>query len=398
MSRVLWILSVLALAAGGAWAQVGLTQSGHALDANYRVGSGGLNGPILVDQGGLSSQLYVTGEVTGGASFRGPVPYFAADHIDLILPSQAISNFNRDSMGLPSVMAGQTAGPTAYYSPSTTVYGIGGIVQGLTAPGTNAPPTSETLRSAMESRLYINTIQDYRPLVISPLATNIEVVGPGEAAPLLLSQVLLGVPQAQPEPSVLFGVLSSEQQQRLAEQLSAEMAAEAQFAIPRPADGTRAGDPRCPTCRSRRSPRPSRPPGAADPRFARRRRRRRRRDPADLPRRAHPRARAGRVPGHHVPPVATAPGSHTGRGPSRPGAELWPDAGPKHRPTPPGAGPDRPTHYRAGQILHRQHLGRHQPRHVQPVDGPADRHSTRASSTRPPPAIPSPATSSRPTR
>lgn len=71
------VLALAASAALAAWssasrAQVASGNDGHAMDANTRVGSGGLNQPIG-QGGGVSPNQIIYGNVTGGKRFTGPL-------------------------------------------------------------------------------------------------------------------------------------------------------------------------------------------------------------------------------------------------------------------------------------------------------------------------------------
>ena len=92
--QVKWIL---ALAIGtlptlwighSAWAQYPAAgQDGHANDANNRVGSNGYNSGSGQHVTVTGNQI-VTGNVTGGRAFRGPVPY--TDPSGFMGPSQRV--------------------------------------------------------------------------------------------------------------------------------------------------------------------------------------------------------------------------------------------------------------------------------------------------------------------
>ena len=70
--KTLWqtAIFVILVSAGVVYAQVRPVQGGQALDANYLVGSGGLN-TIRYSTDRINTNLYVTGQVTGGFYFHG---------------------------------------------------------------------------------------------------------------------------------------------------------------------------------------------------------------------------------------------------------------------------------------------------------------------------------------
>ena len=163
---------LLAVAAGG---QVVPTQTGRELDANYRHGSGGLNTPG-VEPAGINSQLYVTGQVTGLGAFRGGVGYRAPDQLGLDLPSAALSQFRRQSVGLEDVGAGSLYRPAPYYERSTTVLGLREIQSGAALPGSSIPRRS-MIPPALAEELYVDATAAYRPLAPAPAAVRTPAVG-----------------------------------------------------------------------------------------------------------------------------------------------------------------------------------------------------------------------------
>lgn len=150
------------LTAALAWGQVSQVQTGNALDANPQLGSGGYNQPAGAI-GGVNSQLYVTGQVSGLAGFRGQ-PYFGADQLRLSLPSAGLDTFNRQSVGMTQVLNDQTIRPIPYFTPSQTAFGVAGIVGGFSAPGTNAPAYGSA-PADVARRLYQDATAEYRSLL-----------------------------------------------------------------------------------------------------------------------------------------------------------------------------------------------------------------------------------------
>ena len=91
--------------AGAAGGQLRPVAGGRALDANFQVGSGGWNTTVRSPLG-VSSQLYVDGQVTGLGNFRGTVGYNAPNQLHMTVPSAALSDFERRSVGISEVMGG----------------------------------------------------------------------------------------------------------------------------------------------------------------------------------------------------------------------------------------------------------------------------------------------------
>ena len=158
---VVW--AVLAFVTSGAWGQIVPVQDGRALDSNYRIGSGQINSATPRSTT-FSSQMYITGQVSGLGAFRGSTGYFAANQLRMTVPSAALSDFRRQSVGLSDVLAGQTYRTGAYLDRSTTALGVNEITSGLTAPGTNVPRTSY-VEGLVSRKVLDEAMSDFRPLL-----------------------------------------------------------------------------------------------------------------------------------------------------------------------------------------------------------------------------------------
>lgn len=162
-------IAILLLAADQpASAQVRQVQGGNALDANPMAGSGGYNTARPVSSG-INSNLIVTGNVTGGRAFRGYSPIQDPTSLQIGVPSSALSNFVRDSVGLPSVQSGlSNYAPRPYFSPTQTAV-TPGIVQ------------NQALLPRQTTGTY--QVSQYRPeMPVTPLAS---IRGPGPLTPEL---------------------------------------------------------------------------------------------------------------------------------------------------------------------------------------------------------------------
>ncbi len=100
-------------------AQYRIADDGHALDANNRIGSGGYN------RGGdvpyrVSGNEVVTGNVTGGREFRGPVGYTDPTAFRGPTVGNSSDRFVRDSSGSPNSFAptADLTRPMPYYGSS----------------------------------------------------------------------------------------------------------------------------------------------------------------------------------------------------------------------------------------------------------------------------------------
>lgn len=229
-----WLgLFAVLLTAAVSFGQAPLTQDGRALDANPGVGSGGRNSILSSDAYGRpAANLYVTGQVTGGASFRGRVPYFAPGQLNLTLPSESLDNFRRDSFGLEDLGTGSSYAPQPFFRPSTTAYTAGDAALGRSAPLTGVVPSRAAEAQPMEFESGRLLAEEYE---------TSRQVRPSDQPDLLLTPGL-GEPQITPlepemtrtagvvspyegrlqrvEVSGLFGVLHEGQTEQLAESLS----------------------------------------------------------------------------------------------------------------------------------------------------------------------------------
>ena len=183
---VMW--TVLACVTSGAWGQIVPVQDGRALDSNYRIGSGRVNSRAPAPAT-FGSQMYITGQVTGLGAFRGSTGYFADNQLRMTVPSAALSDFRRQSVGLSDVLAGKTYIAREYLDRSTTALGVDAITSGLTAPGTNVPRTSY-LEALVPRKALDDAMSDFRPLLGN---------GPGNAGPTDIQPII----KVAPAPSVI---------------------------------------------------------------------------------------------------------------------------------------------------------------------------------------------------
>ena len=158
---VMW--TVLVFVTRGAWGQIVPVQDGRALDSNYRIGSDRINSKTT-SRTTFSSQMYITGQVTGLGAFRGATGYAAENQLRMTVPSSSLSDFRRQSVGLSDVLAGETYLTKPYLDHSTTAMGLQDITSGMTAPGTNMPRTSYA--GALVPRKALDeAMSDFRPLL-----------------------------------------------------------------------------------------------------------------------------------------------------------------------------------------------------------------------------------------
>jgi tetratricopeptide (TPR) repeat protein len=248
-------------------AQVAPVRGGDVLDANYQVGSGGYN-TVVGGVGGVNSQLYVTGQVSGLAGFGAAVPYSAANQLRTDVPSASLGTFRRQSVGLPDVLAGQSYQTSPYYERTQTAFLLPGIRAGLAAPGSNAPPATSTPESVQQ--LWAEATRDYRNITRtanSGVGNVIPATQQPSAAPGVAGTGLVPAPENMLPTGPMIGLpgmISSPQSEQLARELYEQAVASGQITDTRATIET-GGLPAMPSDRTE-SPReqPSRSaPGAA---------------------------------------------------------------------------------------------------------------------------------------
>lgn len=157
------------LTAALASAQVAPLQTGQALDANYQIGSGGYNS-AGGNVGGVNSQLYVTGQVTGLAGFRGRVPYSPPGTLEVNVPSNTFSPFIGQSVSAASVLRETTYRPSPYFSTANIVTSTHtlGADQGMYIQRYVEPATAQNL--------YTQATTDYQSVLVLPPAVAIRAI------------------------------------------------------------------------------------------------------------------------------------------------------------------------------------------------------------------------------
>ena len=114
-------LLLLLPAVGISLGQQYISQDGHALDANPRIGSMGINPNARLDSLMPRLNLYLTGNVRGGAGFQGFIPYRSVGEFSTGLGSDTLSGFRRDSVAIADLGRGITAGQP-YFDPSRSAF------------------------------------------------------------------------------------------------------------------------------------------------------------------------------------------------------------------------------------------------------------------------------------
>ena len=155
-------------AAMPAMAQVTQVQQGQALDANPQIGSGGYN-TVTGGVGGVNSQLYINGQVTGLNYFHGRVGYSAPNELSPGVAVTPFNNFRRSSVGLRDVLAGPAYTPAPYYNSDRSVAQYGNVPQGGTVPNARVFNIG-SIGDSLAQKLYVDATADYKPL--TPLITQ----------------------------------------------------------------------------------------------------------------------------------------------------------------------------------------------------------------------------------
>lgn len=241
-------------------------QQGNVLDANNRVGSGGLNyGGTNAYRPNLTNR-YVTGNVTGGTAFRGYSPVRDSNSFFLGsvpgtsgatgsgllpgfggniggLPSDRLTTFRRDSVSMNELRrlpVAPTLAPLPYYSQTSTVADTGQIIRGLNQPGTSQVLSSYApLRRDTYSQPTNPLDAARNSLIGTPLSVDTRLVraDTGQTLTGPVNQRLLGSP--------LFGGIREVSLSALARQTDPGAAARAEQSGPRTGTSGRE-DPRRP--------------------------------------------------------------------------------------------------------------------------------------------------------
>lgn len=166
MNKPLQTALILLLAGtSGLNAQMYMSQEGHLLDANNRIGSYGRNTSVPLDVLVPRGDLYMTGNISGGARFQGVVPYRSNMEFGGTLGSGSLGNFHRDSVGVDNLSTHQLA-PSPYLDPSrsvTTTYG-GNVVNTSQAFGQLVSPVGAGMGSMQRVNPYQREDLMVRPM------------------------------------------------------------------------------------------------------------------------------------------------------------------------------------------------------------------------------------------
>ncbi|GJM24271.1 MAG: hypothetical protein DHS20C16_06860 [Phycisphaerae bacterium] len=140
-TKILALACVL-ITARDSVAQLAPGSDGRLLDANNQVGSGGINSRAPRNLFNTSN-LYITGNTTRGTSFQGFSPVRNQFSLFSSLPSTALANFERDSVGLETITGLGGVGVTnPYFNRTQTVANAGAINRGQNLIGSSAPASN----------------------------------------------------------------------------------------------------------------------------------------------------------------------------------------------------------------------------------------------------------------
>jgi len=195
----------------------GNANSGRLHDANPGVGSGGINlARPAYDLGGRSDAI-ITGNVSGLGRFQGGSPLLQNNAFRASLGSTALSDFQRQSVGIADVLSNRTMAPTYFYDTQRTIPDINDIRRGLTQPGSSTlystsvtplrgggqveSPLNFGLRDPVDRRTFApggldpsqRSIPSPSPMGISPLyfdrAAGSSIFGPPQSRPGIYEQL-----------------------------------------------------------------------------------------------------------------------------------------------------------------------------------------------------------------
>ena len=155
MKQVALFCVAFSLAAGLVFGQATPTLRRNVLDASPQIGSGGYNNPVRrFNYRPNYGNLFITGNVTGGKSFQGFVPYSSFSQFQSSLGSSALSAFQRDSTSLQRIRSGDLYGrANPYFHRSSTIVPLSAQRNfgstGSSMPRTSTPKTAPTFTATI---------------------------------------------------------------------------------------------------------------------------------------------------------------------------------------------------------------------------------------------------------
>lgn len=154
-----WAWVAVACFSAAAAGQVQQVENGQALDANPGVGRMGYNTPAL-QRNPISSQLYITGQVSGLAQFRDRVGYVGPGQLGLVLPSAEMDTFGRQSIGAMDATRNRPYLTQPYYDPATTTMYLSRAIP-YQQSGMSLPAVSPSVPTAISQQLYVDALSRY---------------------------------------------------------------------------------------------------------------------------------------------------------------------------------------------------------------------------------------------
>ncbi|MBI9018336.1 MAG: hypothetical protein JEZ07_13870 [Phycisphaerae bacterium] len=148
---------IILLGCSVAYSQYYNSQGGHLLDANTRLGSFGINSRrTRIDTLVPRANLYITGNVSSGASFQGAVPYKNQYEFQGQTSSNILSNFRRDSYGVNNFGSRSYQRPYLDDSRSVTALRSGQVFSSSQAFSRGVVPVGASFSSLDRQRLLNN--------------------------------------------------------------------------------------------------------------------------------------------------------------------------------------------------------------------------------------------------
>ena len=165
---------------------------------NQRLGPIQYNPDMRLNQVLPPAQLYITGNISQGASFQGLIPYRSPYEINAVLGSDTLYNFRRDSIGAGDLSSRYPAAPSPYFDPARMLTGVAGnqVIRGPVITPYSPYGTMALRPEQIPGSFRSETIT--QPREYAPIASY--NLGPGYPAALNRGGLLGGLPPEMASP------------------------------------------------------------------------------------------------------------------------------------------------------------------------------------------------------
>ncbi len=218
------LIAVFCVETGG---QVRRIQQGHAIDANPRKGSGGINYPVPRNYAPINTHISGITRSRGLSSFQGRAPSLD-NQLSVRIRTDGITTFRQQSVGIMDVLRGGTYRPQdqIYDDPLRTTIHPRDIVRAESRRQVPLPGRVSRISLNLAKDLYVDATAGYKPLMphdsrltrgnaLDLLPTRINT-----KADLRLVRQAESLDVADRGGDELFGVLRRKDRARLARELS----------------------------------------------------------------------------------------------------------------------------------------------------------------------------------